>query len=101
MSQDAVKRGMVKNKDFKTLKAMKIAVKFIMRHKSSILSVVHCIEDPNEYAFSGFLFVDVVRTELFLNEINDLEILATDIGISYLHGYTKKNHAIAGSEFVE
>ena len=55
---------------------------------------------PKEDTYSGVVDHENVRITLFLAEHNDLEVMAADIGNTYLHARTKeKVFIIAGPEF--
>ena len=44
--------------------------------------------------------IDSIRTAFLIAELNDLEVMAADVGNAYLHGYTKeKIYTVAGPEF--
>ena len=65
-------------------------VRLDLKCKTSLLAVVHHIEDPNQYAFPGVVSLDVFSTAFFLGELNSLYILATVLDNAYLHEYTKE-----------
>ena len=41
--------------------------------------------------YCGVLNIDTLRPYFFLGNLNDLEVAATDVGNSYIHGFTKEN----------
>ena len=50
--------------------------------------------------YSGVISIDSVRIALLIAELNDLKVMAADIGNAFLHGYTKKKiYTVAGPEF--
>ena len=62
----------------------------------------HRTADPAEDSFSGVVSLDTVRMAFFLGELNDLDVMAADVGNAYLHAYTKERlYTIAGPEFGE
>ena len=97
----AIKNGSKASKGYKSIPfKLVFDVKFDIRHKSSLISVGYHKEDPNWDDLSIFVSLDVVRTVLFMDELNDLGILDVDVGDSYLPGYTKnKVYTISGTEF--
>ena len=117
--QDAVKKEMGQLGDFKTFKALKRGAKapkgyspipvklvfdckFDLRRKARLVAGGHRTKDPEENSFSGVVSLDNVRTAFFIAELNDLDIMAADVGNAYLHGYTKeKLYTVAGPEFGE
>ena len=55
-----------------------------------------------EDAYSSVVGTESLRLAFFIAELNHLQIIATDVGKAYLHGYTKeKVYIIAGPEFGE
>ena len=50
--------------------------------------------------YSGVVSIDSIRTAFLIAELNDLKVMAADVGNAYLHGYTKeKIYTVAGPEF--
>ena len=45
---------------------------------------------PKEKIYSGVVDHENVRITLFLAELNDLNVMAADIGNAYLHGITRE-----------
>ena len=77
-------------------------VKFDLRCKARLVGGGHRTPDPTEISYAGVVSLDTVRTAFFLGELNDLDIMAADIGNAYLHAYTnEKLYTIAGPEFGE
>ena len=75
-------------------------VKHDGRHKVRCVADGHLTEIPLDSVYSGVVSLRGLRIMLFLAELNDLEVWATDIGNAYLEAQTKeKIYIIAGSEF--
>jgi Reverse transcriptase (RNA-dependent DNA polymerase) len=86
----------------------KIRVHFVFdvkhdgRHKARLVADGHLTEVPLESVYSGVVSLRGFRLVLFLAELNNLELWATDIGNAYLEAYTsEKVYIIAGPEFGE
>ena len=41
-------------------------------------------------AYYGVVNIDIFRTDLFLGQINYLEMASADVGDYYIHGFTKE-----------
>ena len=55
---------------------------------------------PPEDSYSSVVSMDNLKIAFFIAELNNLGIIATDIGKSYLHGNTnEKVFVLAGPEF--
>ena len=55
---------------------------------------------PKEETYPGVVDHEYVRLALFLSELNDLEVMAADIGNAYLHAKIReKVYIVAGPEF--
>jgi hypothetical protein len=62
----------------------------------------HRMETPVDSVYSGMVTLAGVWTVVFLDEINKMDLWATDIGNAYLESYTKKKVAFTtGPEFGE
>ena len=86
----------------------KIRVHFVFdvkhdgRHKARLVADGHLTDIPLESVYSGVVSLRGFRLVLFLAELNDLELWATDIGNAYLEAFTsEKVYIIAGPEFKE
>ena len=52
--------------------------------------------------YCGVVKIDTVRTDLFIGQIDDLQVAAAYIWNAYLHGFYKDNiFTVAGPEFFE
>jgi hypothetical protein len=70
------------------------------RHKDRLVAGCHLTEVPLDSVYSGVVSLRGLRTLVFLWELNDLHIWATDIGNTYLEAKTKERFDInAGPEF--
>ena len=59
-------------------------------------------DPPDTDIYSGVVSIDSIRTVFLIAELNDLEVMAADVGNAYLHGHTKeKIYTVAGPEFGE
>ena len=58
---------------------------YFLRRKNSLVAGGKLTEDPNEYALYGVVYLDVVRTTLFMDDLNKIVILAVDVGNAYLY----------------
>ena len=77
-------------------------VKHDGRHKVRLVADGHLTDIPLDSVYSGVVSIRGFRLVLFLGELNDLELWATDIGNAYLEAYTsEKFYIIAGPEFGE
>ncbi len=76
------------------------AVKHDGRHKARLVADGHLTDIPVESVYSGVVSLRGLRLVIFLAELNDLEIWATDIGNAYLEALTTETvYIIAGPEF--
>ena len=72
------------------------------RHKARLVADGHLTEVPLESVYSGVVSLRGFRLVLFLAELNNLELWATDIGNAYLEAFTsEKVYITAGPEFGE
>jgi len=77
-------------------------VKHDGRHKVRCVADGHLTDIPLDSVYSGVVSLRGLRVMLFLAELNDLEVYATDIGNAYLEAKTQeKIYIIAGPEFGE
>ena len=75
-------------------------VKHDGRHKVRCVADGHLTEVPLDSVYSGVVSLKGLRIMLFLAELNQLDIWATDVGNAYLEAKTlEKIYIIAGSEF--
>lgn len=75
-------------------------VKHDGRHKVRVVADGHLTDIPVDSVYSGVVSLRGLRIMLFLAELNDLEVWATDIGNAYLEAKTQeKLYIIAGPEF--
>jgi hypothetical protein len=84
----------------------KIRVQFVFdvkhdgRHKVRLVADGHLTDIPLDPVYSGVVSIKGFRLVIFLAELNNLELWATDIGNAYLEAYTsEKVYIIAGPEF--
>ena len=76
------------------------AVKHDGRHKARLVADGHLTYPPIESVYSGVVSLRGLRLVVFLAELNNLQIYATDVGNAYLETYTKEKLCIiAGAEF--
>ena len=58
--------------------------------------------DSDEVTYCDVVKIDTVRADLFLGQINDLQVTASDVVNVYLHRFSKeKIYRVAGPEFGE
>ena len=77
-------------------------VKHDGRHKVRLVADGHLTDIPLDSVYSGVVSIRGFRLVLFLAELNNLELWATDIGNAYLEAYTsEKVYIIGGPEFGE
>ena len=75
-------------------------VKHDGRHKVRCVADGHLTEIPLDSVYSGVVSLRGLRLMLFLAELNEMEVWATDIGNAYLEATTQeKLYIIGGSEF--
>jgi hypothetical protein len=86
----------------------KIRVHFVFdvkhdgRHKARLVADGHLTAVPLESVYSGVVSLRGFRLVLFLAELNELELWATDVGNAYLEAFTsEKVYIVAGPEFKE
>jgi hypothetical protein len=70
------------------------------RHKARLVADGHLTEVPLECVYAGVVSLRGIHILVFLAELNQLELWATDIGNAYLEATTsEKLYIIAGGEF--
>jgi hypothetical protein len=75
-------------------------VKHDGRHKARLVADGHLTDVPDDSVYSGVVSLRGFRIVLFLAELNNLQMWATDIGNAYLEAITsEKVYIIAGPEF--
>ena len=75
-------------------------VKHDGRHKARLVVDGHLTSIPLDGVYSGVVILRGLRMVIFLSELNDLELWATDVGNAYLEAKTQeKAYMIAGPEF--
>ena len=75
-------------------------VKHDGRHKVRCVAGGHLTEIPLDSVYSGVVSLRGLRIMLFLSELNQLEVWATDIGNAYLEASTKETiFIVGGTEF--
>ena len=78
------------------------AVKHNGRHKARLVADGHLTATQVNSVYSGVVSLCGIRLIIFLAELNDMEVWATDIGNTYLEVQTKEKLYIeAGPEFGE
>ncbi len=72
------------------------------RFKARLVAGGHLTDTPIDSVYSSVVSLRGIRILVFLGELNECEVWATDIGNAYLEAYTKeKVYIIAGPEFEE
>ena len=66
------------------------SVKHDGRHKARLVADGHLTDAPLSSVYSGVVSLNALRIAMFLAELNELEIWATDIGNAYLEAKTKE-----------
>ncbi len=75
-------------------------VKMDFTRKARLVAGGHMTDTPSYLTYSSVVSRDSVRIALMIAALNDLDILAADVGNAYLNAETKeKVYAIAGPEF--
>ena len=70
------------------------------RRKARFVAGGHLTEPPKDSVYSSVASLRSIRMVTFLAELNDLELMAADVGNAYLEAHTKEKVAfIAGPEF--
>ena len=60
------------------------------RHKARLVADGNLTDVPVDSVYSGVVSIRGIKLMIFLAELNDLDIWATDIGNAYLEAYTKE-----------
>ena len=94
-------KGYVPPQGYKRITAHLVyAVKHDGRHKSRLVAGGHLTDTPIDSVYSSVVSLRGVRMIVFIAELNNLKVWATDIGNAYLESWTKeKVYIIAGPEF--
>jgi Reverse transcriptase (RNA-dependent DNA polymerase) len=75
-------------------------VKHDGRHKARLVADGHLTDIPLDSVYSGVVSIQGFRLLLFLAELCELQLWATDIGNAYLEAYTsEKVYIVAGPKF--
>jgi len=75
-------------------------VKHDGRYKARLVAGGHLTDTPLESVYSSVVSLRGLRLAIFLGELNQMEVWATDIGNAYLEAWTKeKIYIVAGPEF--
>ena len=117
--QDAVKRKIGQIIDFKTFKLLAkgckpsaghtfvpvhlcFDVRFNLMCKACLVAGGNWTDPPDSDIYSGMVSIDSIKTAFLVAKLNDLKVMAADVGNAYMHGYTKeKIYTVAGSEFCD
>ena len=68
--------------------------------KARFVAGGHVTDPPAAITYSSVVARDSVRLAFLIASLNDIDILAADIGNAYLNAYTKeKVHTTCGAEF--
>jgi hypothetical protein len=79
---------------------MNFEVKMDFTWKACFVAGNHMTDPPMSLTYSSVVSCESVRLEFLIAALNDIEILAADIGNAYLTAYTKeKVHTKCGLEF--
>ena len=77
-------------------------VKYDLRRKARLVAGGHATSPGAEDIYSGVVSIDNVRIALLLADLNNMQVVAADVGNAFLYGKTKeKLYSIAGKEFGE
>ena len=95
-------RGSVSQSYKKIRVHLLFAIKHDGRHKARLVADGHLTPVPTESVYSGVVSLRGLRMVVFLAELNNLKIWATDIGNAYLEAETTERvYIVAGPEFGE
>lgn len=88
-------------KDYKKVKLNLVSeIKHNVRHKSRCVDDENLTNIPFESVYSGVCFLCGLRMMIFLAELNQLNILTTDTGNTYLEAKTSERiYIFEGPEF--
>ena len=77
-------------------------VKFDLRKKSRLVAGGNHMDNPKEDIYSGVVSLDSLRLAFTMAAMNNLKVMAADVGNAFLYGKTReKCYIIAGPEFGE
>ncbi len=75
-------------------------IKLDFTRKARFVAGGHVTDPPSSLTYSSVVARDSIRLAFLIAALNDLELLAADVGNAYLNAYTKeKVHTICGAEF--
>jgi Reverse transcriptase (RNA-dependent DNA polymerase) len=75
-------------------------IKMDFTHKARLVAGGHVTDPPSSITYSSVVSRESVRIAFVIAALNDLEIMAADIGNAYLNAYTsEKVFTITGPEF--
>jgi hypothetical protein len=79
---------------------MNFEVKMDFTRKARFVAGGHMTDPPSHLTYSSVVACDSVRLAFLIAALNDIELLAADIGNAYLNAFTKERvHTICGTEF--
>ena len=77
-------------------------MKFDLRHRARLVAGGNWTSPDDSESYSTVVSNDNLKLTFFIAELNNLQVIATDIGKAYLHGTTReKVFIMAGPEFGE
>ena len=65
-------------------------VKFDGRRKARLVAGGHTTNPDTSEIYSGVVSIEHVRMALFLADLNDMDVIAADVGNAFLHGKTRE-----------
>ena len=68
------------------------------RHKSHLIAGGNLTDIPTESVYSGVVNLRTLHMDIFLAELNGLELYSADIGNAYLEAETKEKVYIVGDQ---
>ena len=75
-------------------------MKFDLRKKLRLVAAGNHTDNPKEDIYSGVVSLESLRMAFLMAAMNDLKVMAADVGNAFLCGRTKeKVHIVAGPEF--
>ena len=75
-------------------------VKFDLRCKTCLVAGGNWTDPSDSDIYSGVILIDFIWTAFLVAELNDLKVMAADVGNAYLHEYTReKIYTVAEPEF--
>ena len=73
-----------------------------LKRRGRLVAAGYLVPTPIEGVYSSVVSLRGLKCVLFIGELNNMQIYATDIGSAYLQSFTKeKCFIIAGPEFGE